>query len=210
MLRRIDTLRKAVTLLYWCQTGTPCSRAPALDGKLGHAYVDIESGPMTLELTNPDLAADPSARHAVKDETVSVEFALGADALVSAVGINRYLPGDALITGSTGDRWCVSRDRFDAKYDPLPGTIRGEAGLYRNRPVTVLAKRMETPFTVARTAGGDVLHGDAGDWLVQYAPGDHGIVERTRFERVYRLAIGKVPCPPALSDTRPLTPKLGG
>ncbi|MDB6106268.1 MAG: hypothetical protein JWO52_6267, partial [Gammaproteobacteria bacterium] len=80
---------------------------------------------MTLELDNPDLAADPAARRAVKDETVSVEFAVRADALLSAVGLNRYFPGDALITGSTGDRWCVSRDRFDAKYDPLPGTLRG-------------------------------------------------------------------------------------
>jgi PGDYG protein len=142
---------------------------------------------VTLELNNPDLGADPEARQAVKDETVLVEFAVGADALVSAVGINHCLPGDALITGSTGDRWCVSRDRFDAKYDPAPGTKHGEAGLYRNRPVTVLAKRMDMPFSVARSAGGDVLRGSAGDWLLQYAPGDHGIVERTRFERVYRL-----------------------
>src|ERR1700736_6614654 len=98
---------------------------------------------MTLELINPDLAADPAARRAVKNETVSVEFAVRADALLSAVGLNRYLPGDALITGSTGDRWCVSRERFDAKYDPLPGTLRGRDGLYRNRPVTVLAQRLE-------------------------------------------------------------------
>ena len=140
-----------------------------------------------LALTHVDLTTDPDARQAVKDETVSVEFAVRADVLVSAVGPNRYFPGDALITGSTGDRWCVSRNRFDAKYDPISPTIRGEAGLYRNRPATVLVKRIDVPFTVARTAGGDVLRGNAGDWLVQYAPGDHGIVERTRFERVYRL-----------------------
>jgi hypothetical protein len=151
---------------------------------------------MTLELSNPDLAADPAAQRAAKDETVSVEFAGCADVLISAVGLNRYLPGDALITGSTGDRWCVSRDRFDAKYDPLPGTVRGQAGLYRNRPVTVLAKRMEMPFSVSRAARGDVLRGDVGDWLVQYAPGDHGIVERTRFERVYRLVTVERPSPP--------------
>jgi hypothetical protein len=140
-----------------------------------------------LALTHVDLATDPDARQVVKDETVSVEFAARADVLASAVGPNRYSSGDALITGSTGDRWCVSRDRFDAKYDPVSGTIRGEAGYYRNRPVTVLAKRIDVPFSVARTAGGDVLRGNAGDWLVQYAPGDHGIVERTRFEQVYRL-----------------------
>jgi hypothetical protein len=142
---------------------------------------------MTLELDNPDLTTDPAARGARKDETVAVEFAAESGALISAVGVNHYSTGDALITGSTGDRWCVSRDRFDRKYDPVPPTSRGEAGDYRNRPVTVLAKRMNEPFTVVRTAGGDSLRGDAGDWLIQYAPGDHGIVERIRFERVYRL-----------------------
>jgi hypothetical protein len=147
----------------------------------------IEDRLLLQVLTNPDLAADPVARLAVKDETVSVDFAVRADALLSAVGLNQYVPGDALITGSTGDCWCVSRARFDAKYDPLPGTVRGGPGLYRNRPVTVLAKQMEMPFSVARVAGGDILRGDVGDWLVQYAPGDHGIVERTRFERIYRL-----------------------
>jgi hypothetical protein len=146
-----------------------------------------------LPFTNLDLATDPDARQAVKDETVSVEFAAHADVLVSAVGPNRYSPGDALITGSTGDRWCVSRDRFDAKYDPVSPTIRGEAGLYRNLPVTVLVKRIDSLFSVARTAGGDVLQGNAGDWLVQYAPGDHGIIERARFERVYRLITAERP-----------------
>ena len=142
---------------------------------------------MALHLNNPDLTTDPAARRAVKDETVAVEFATQHGELLSAVGINHYLPGDALITGSTGDRWCVSRDRFDAKYDPVPPAVRGESGCYRNRPMAVLAKQMSEPFSVSRMAGGDSLRGEAGDWLIQYGPGDHGIVERTRFERVYRL-----------------------
>jgi hypothetical protein len=140
-----------------------------------------------LTLDNPDLATDPAARRAVKDETVAVEFATRHGELVSAVGVNQYTPGDALITGSTGDRWCVARERFDVKYDPVAPAIRGESGHYRNRPVTVLAKRMSRPFSVARRAGGDLLRGESGDWLIQYGPGDHGIVERTRFELVYRL-----------------------
>ena len=143
--------------------------------------------PRVLQLTTPDLEADPAARRAVKDERVAVEFAREPGELASAVGLNRYAPGDALLTGSTGDRWCVSRDRFDAKYDPEPPTERGQAGHYRNRPATVLAKRMAQPFTVARSAGGDALAGSAGDWLLQYAPGDYGVVERSRFERVYRI-----------------------
>ena len=142
---------------------------------------------MTLQLNNPDLTTDPAARRAVKDETVAVEFATQHGDLLSAVGVNHYAPGDALITGSTGDRWCVSRDRFDTKYVPVPPAVHGASGNYRNRPVTVLAKRMSEPFSVARMAGGDYLRGEAGDWLIQYAPGDHGIVERSRFERVYHL-----------------------
>lgn len=133
------------------------------------------------------MTADPDARRAAKDERVSVEFAAKAGELTSAVGVNRYSAGDALITGSTRDRWCVSRDRFDAKYEPEPCTVHGRAGEYRNRPAVVLAKRMNQPFSVAREAGGDSLSGNAGDWLIQYAPGDYGIVERPRFEAVYRF-----------------------
>jgi hypothetical protein len=145
---------------------------------------------MTWKLKTPDLTTDSAACWAVKDEVVTVEFAVASGVLDSAVGPNRYAPGDALLTGSTGDRWCVSRERFDAKYIPEPPTSPGGDGRYRNRPVPVLAKRMSAPFSIERTAGGDVLRGEAGDWLVQYAPGDHGIVARARFEGVYRIRSG--------------------
>jgi PGDYG protein len=141
---------------------------------------------MTLKLENPDLRTDGAAQWVVKDEVVSVEFAPAAGELDSAVGRNRYAAGDALLTGSTGDRWCVSRDRFDAKYVPEPPILHGHGGRYRNRPVGVLAKQMSVAFIVERSAGGDVLRGNAGDWLLQYAPGDHGVVAAARFERVYR------------------------
>ena len=141
---------------------------------------------MLLKLENPDLTADCSACWVVKDEIVSAEFAAAPGALDSAVGLNRYAAGDALVTGSTGDRWCVSRDRFAVKYQAEGTTIEGQAGSYRNRPLPVRAKRMTAAFTVVRSAGGDLLRGEAGDWLVQYAVGDHGIVADARFERVYR------------------------
>jgi drug/metabolite transporter (DMT)-like permease len=137
-------------------------------------------------LTNVDLTGDAAATRYVKDEVVEVTFAATAGEITSAVGVNRYAAGDALVTGSTGDRWSVSRDRFDARYLP-EGMAMGEPGPYRNRPVPVLARQMHEPFTVARSAGGDVLTGNAGDWLLQYAPGDFGVIDRTRFERVYRL-----------------------
>lgn len=141
-------------------------------------------------LKNPDLSQDPAARRVVKDETVNVEFAATQGELMSLEGPNRYLPGDALITGSTGDRWVVSRERFDAKYVPADAALtHGEPGAYRNRPAVVLAKEMHEAFSLARSAnGGDVLRGVAGDWIMQYAPGDYGVVQAARFAKVYRLA----------------------
>lgn len=143
-----------------------------------------------IELTHLDLHSDPAARRVLKDETVTVEFAAAAGELMSLEGPNRYLPGDALITGSTGERWVVSRERFDPKYVPADaGLPHGEPGRYRNRPSIVLAKRMDEPFTIVRSAsGGDRLTGAAGDWAMQYAPGDYGVVQAARFAKVYRSA----------------------
>jgi PGDYG protein len=140
-------------------------------------------------IESPDLRSDPNARRVYKDEIVLVEFAASDGVLQSAVGTNRYAAGDALITGSTGDRWCVSRDRFDSKYRADPPLEAGQPGRYRNLPVTVLAKRIDAPFRIARSTGGDVLRGAGGDWLVQYAPGDHGVVAQDRFDKVYRCFV---------------------
>lgn len=139
-----------------------------------------------IEFRTVDLTRDAAARPYVKDEVVDVVFAVAAGELASREGPNRYAAGDALITGSTGDRWSVSRERFEAKYLAIPPAQPGRDGRYRARPVPVLAKQMEDSFSIARTAGGDLLAGRARDWLLQYAPGDFGIVEDARFRRVYR------------------------
>lgn len=141
-----------------------------------------------LKLSHPDLAADPAARRVVKNEAVSVEFAAEAGEVMSLEGPNRHAPGDAIVTGATGERWVVSRDRFDAKYQPEGSIAHGQPGTYRNRPSVVLAKQMNAPFCIARSAAGDVLTGEAGDWVMQYAPGDYGVVKAARFAKVYRDA----------------------
>ena len=140
-----------------------------------------------LELNNIDLATDASAGRYVKNETVTVAFAKDDGELLSREGPNRFRAGDALITGSTGDRWSVSRDRFEAKYEAVPPGKAGEDGRYRAKPLPVLARQIAEPFGIARSRGGDLLRGAAQDWLLQYAPGDYGIIENARFQRVYRL-----------------------
>ena len=141
-----------------------------------------------ITLTHLDLTTDPTAQPVVKDETVAVQFAEESGSLMSLEGPNRYAPDDALITGATGERWVVSRDRFDAKYVAHGGVTHGHAGAYRNMPVAVLAKQMHEAFSIARSDAGDVLHGEAGDWVMQYAPGDYGVVKAVRFAKVYKRA----------------------
>jgi hypothetical protein len=141
---------------------------------------------MPLALGCPRLSEDPHAMRVVKDEEVAVEFAADPGLIMSAVGPNHYARGDALITGSTGDRWAVTRDRFDAKYQPSGGQSAGTAGLYRNYPVIIWAKKIDVPFTIERCRGGDCLTGAAGDWAVEYALNDCGLVAADRFAAVYR------------------------
>ena len=139
-----------------------------------------------LDLGCPDLAADPKSIRVTKDEVVDVQFAAAPGVLTSAVGLNHYGVGDALLTGSTGDRWCVSRPIFDAKYRSCDGLVAGAPGRYRNIPVVVIARRIDEPFRIARRPGGDVLVGRAGDWAVQYGRDDCGLVAAARFASVYR------------------------
>lgn len=139
-----------------------------------------------LELKNIDLTTDPAAASYVKTEVVRVTFARRDGELLSLEGPNRYAAGDALVTGFTGSRWSVSRQRFDLKYQAVPPTLMGDDGRYQAKPIPVLAKQIPEAFTAARSAGGDVLRGNAGDWLLQYAPGDFGIADQSRFAQVYR------------------------
>ena len=140
-----------------------------------------------MHFGEPELRDDPAAAAFVKHELVSVQFARRAGALQSREGANAYAPGDALVTGSNGDVWSVSRARFDARYEAV-ASPHGEDGRYRNKPLPVLARQVPVAFTLRRSRGGDLLHGKAGDWLLQYAPGDYGIVDQEKFARVYRRA----------------------
>lgn len=140
----------------------------------------------TLHLSDIDLENDGSARRYQKHEIVEVAFAEAAGQLGSLEGPNAYQAGDALITAAGGERWVVSRARFLPKYRPVGTGTMGMPGTYENLPTPVWALRIDQRFTVARSAGGDLLTGEAGDWLLQYAPGDYGVVRQDRFARVYR------------------------
>lgn len=139
-----------------------------------------------LHLEQIDLSQDAAAGRYIKTEVVQVVFAPMPGELISLEGPNKYQIGDAIITGCTGDRWSVDRHRFEAKYQAVAPTVDGSDGAYTAKPVPVLAKQIQETFTAARSAGRDVLRGEAGDWLMQYGPGDYGVCGKSRFERVYQ------------------------
>ena len=135
-----------------------------------------------------DLADDPSARRARKRPVdVHVRFARKAGTMSTAEGEVRYQAGDALVTRTADDRWPVPRARFLATFDPVPPTTAPHDGTYRKKPALVHARQMQAPFDVPLSDARGTLHGGAGDWLVQYAPGDLAVVAGAIFAATYEL-----------------------
>ena len=75
---------------------------------------------MALKIENPDLTADRTAAWVVKDEVVSVDFAVAAGTLASAVGLTRYAAGDALL--SENDEFRAAREVARAHHERWDGT----------------------------------------------------------------------------------------
>lgn len=139
-------------------------------------------------MTSPDLSEDRAARRARKRTVmVQVEFATTAGTLSTREGPVSYSTGDALVTGIEGERWPVPRAMFDRNYAPVAPLRSGRPGAYRKRPREVWAKPMSEAFDVTLDLGRGTLRGQAGDWLVQYAPSDLSVVGARVFAQTYEL-----------------------
>jgi hypothetical protein len=53
----------------------------------------------------------------------------------------------------------------------------------------------DPPFTIARCPGDDWIIGCSMDWLIQYGPGDFGIVQNEKFRQVFRKSMAQVARP---------------
>jgi hypothetical protein len=152
----------------------------------------------------PAVRDDPDVIVARKRRlTVRVAFARQNSAVATSEGDVRIVAGDAIITGSTEERWPVSRTRFAAKYRPVPPLADGADGLYESIPRKVLALAMSEDFAVLLPDGISELHGHPGDWLVDYGDGSLGIVAGALFESFYEREPLGTPLPPARSRGMP-------
>ena len=140
------------------------------------------------ELTPPPELTTNLLAHKVKKRPlfVRVTFAQADGICQTLEGPVNYLAGDAILTGIANENWPVVRAMFDKRYEAAAGTTFGSDGNYIKKPLEVFALRLEKPLEVKMPAGG-VLHGEAGDWLLQYGPADYGIVRDDIFRGTYDL-----------------------
>jgi len=134
------------------------------------------------------VSADPRHVRARKlEREVEVRFASEAGTVSTPEGLVHAQPGDAILTGSAGESWRVSRARFAKKYRAVPPTQAGEDGRYASARNRVLALQMSEPFEVLLDDGQSRLSGRSGDWLVDYGDGSLGIVARSIFAATYEV-----------------------
>jgi hypothetical protein len=119
---------------------------------------------------------------------VEVRFAAEAGSITTLEGAVACSPGDALVTGTQGEVWPVTRRAFEQKYEAVPPTVMGSCGRYRTRATPALALRLTGTVTLALPSGKGILEGHEGDWLVQYGHGDQSLVNSLIFDETYEAS----------------------
>lgn len=118
---------------------------------------------------------------------VQVGFSDTAGEVRTLEGVASYGAGSAIVTGGRGEQWPIERAAFEDKYRPGDGIRMGEDGEYFPLPRSVTAIQLPAPASFALSNNRGMLSGRAGDWLVQHADGDIGVVARDVFETSYTL-----------------------
>ncbi len=118
---------------------------------------------------------------------IDVRFTPVACTVQTSEGLVHAAPGDAIITGTAGEHWRVSRARFADKYRPVPPTVAGEPGRYVSLPNRIMAVPMTQEFEVLLADGLSRLTGRPGEWLVDYGDGSLGIVSQDIFATTYEI-----------------------
>ena len=134
------------------------------------------------------ISDDP--RHVVArklERVVQVRFTPVACTIQTDEGVVHARPGDAILTGTAGEHWRVSRAHFGEKYRPVPPTRDGEDGDYLSIARRILAVQMAHRFQVQLADGASLLHGKDGDWRVDYGDGSLGIVSQPIFGTTYHV-----------------------
>ena len=127
---------------------------------------------------NPDLSKT-GFKTAKKPIPLNYEISKAAQTIATKEGPVAARAGDIIMTGTKGEKWPIPKNKFRQTYD-----IVGD-GLAAKKNIPVHAQQMSKPFNVKVSWSDDLLKGKAGDFLVQYGPGDYGVVEKEIFKQTY-------------------------
>lgn len=108
--------------------------------------------------------------------TYKVSFAKYPQNVETLEGVVSCLPGDAILTGVKGESWPVQREAFFRKYEPAPGIVFGEDGLYKKRLAFVIARLLQDTEAIVLSEGRGVLNGQVGDWCLTYGFGNQAFI----------------------------------
>ena len=134
------------------------------------------------------VSSDPRHVEARKFERkIQVRFTVVECTVQTLEGVVHAQPGDAILTGTGGEHWRVSKARFPHKYRPTPPTVMGMDGAYLSLRYRILALQMHETFQVWLADGVSCLTGQPGDWLVDYGDGSLGVVAQPTFATTYEI-----------------------
>jgi hypothetical protein len=130
---------------------------------------------------NPDLSQVADAFETAK-RPIPLRFRVAPEdeTIETKEGPVNAKAGDAVMTGTEGEQWPIPREKFEQTYDIL------EPGSAAKKNIPVFAKEMSEPFQVKVSWSDDLLQGAPRDYLVQYGPGDYGVVGREIFKKTYK------------------------
>lgn len=145
----------------------------------------------------PDLAVNPSALRVTKKPIpVHADFPAADGVCETLEGKVHFRAGDAILTGTEGERWTIRRELFMSNYEAVPPTLAGTNGAYTKKPALAYAMQLDAPRQVPVGWQDDPLHGNPGDWLLQYADGTYGVVQDEIFRKTYGPAADELRWPP--------------
>jgi len=127
-----------------------------------------------------DLTNDPSAQQ-VQKKAIPLQFRIAEqpETIQTKEGPVKAPVGSYIMTGTKGENWPIPADKFKETYDIIDDQHAAK------KPLPVPAKQMQEDFFVTVSWSPDKLNGKPGDWLVQYGPGDYGVVGAGIFDETY-------------------------
>ena len=146
-----------------------------------NSHRKMKGGASGVNGNDIDLTNDPSALK-VKKKAIPLQFRIAEETenVETLEGSVEAPPGSYIMTGTKGENLPIPADTFIKTYDIITGL-----GTASKKPIPVPAKQMQEDFFVTVSWSDDGLQGHQGDWLVQYGPGDYGVVGEDIFTETY-------------------------